>query len=135
MSINRTKKQTTKKDTMNVSSNEHQEELVGAMNDYAADMNDLDQSGLFLIGKVEDRAKLLVTVKGHEVEVITYTIIWGDNRRYYVDDFDPKSYYEVNEHVKLPVYVKAYHKKNGDPGYMLKLQKNESGPQLRGERF
>lgn len=94
-----------------------------------------DGNGLFLLGEVTDRVKKRVTAQGMEVEVVTYTVVCDNARRYYVDDFDPDKYYAVGEKVTIPVYVKAYKKKTGEPSYMLKLQKKEIVVTSRGEHF
>ena len=94
-----------------------------------------DETGLFLVGKVADRVKKIVTAQGIEVEVVTYTVMSDAIHRYYVDDFDPEKYYSVGENVSLPVYVKAYKKKNGEPSYMLKMMKKEVVITSRGQHF
>ena len=94
-----------------------------------------DDWGLFLIGEVSDRVKKNITTHGVDVEVVTYTISCNDRQRYYVDDFDPEKYFSVGEKVSIPVYVKAYKKKNGDASYMFKLQKKDIFVSSRGERF
>ena len=94
-----------------------------------------DDWGLFLIGEVSDRVKKNITSHGVDVEVVTYTISCNDRQRYYVDDFDPEKYFSVGEKVSIPVYVKAYKKKNGEASYMLKLQKKDIFVASRGERF
>ena len=91
--------------------------------------------GLFLAGEVSDRVKKSVTAQGVEVEVVTYSITCRDGQRHYVDDFDPEKYYNIGETVCLPVYVKTYRKKSGEPSYMLKLLKKNSFIASRGERF
>ncbi len=91
--------------------------------------------GLFLIGEVSDRVKKNITTHGVDVEVVTYTISCNDRQRYYVDDFDPEKYFSVGEKITIPVYVKAYKKKTGEPSYMLKLQKKDIFVASRGERF
>ena len=94
-----------------------------------------EEQGLFLIGEVCDRVKKNITAQGMDVEVVTYTISCNDRQRYYVDDFDSEKYFSVGEKVFIPVYVKAYKKKNGEASYMLKLQKKDIFVASRGERF
>ena len=94
-----------------------------------------EEPGLFLIGEVSDRIKKNITAQGMDVEVVTYTISCNDRQRYYVDDFDPEKYFAVGENVTIPVYIKAYKKKNGEASYMLKLQKKDIFIASRGERF
>ena len=91
--------------------------------------------GLFLIGEVSDRVKKIITTHGMDVEVVTYTISCNDRQRFYVDDFDPEKYFSIGEKVSIPVYVKAYKKKNGEASYMFKLQKKDIFVASRGERF
>ena len=43
-------------------------------------------------------------------------------------------YHEIGDTVSLPVYIKAYNRKNGEPGYTLNVQKDE-GHNSRGEPF
>ena len=97
--------------------------------------NDEEDWGLYLIGEVSDRVKKSITTHGIDVEVVTYTISGNDGQRYYVDDFDPEKYFAIREKVSIPVYVKAYKKKNGEASYMLKLQKKDMFVASRGERF
>ena len=52
-----------------------------------------------------------------------------------MDDFNPDNHFAVGENISIPVYVKAYRKKTGEPSYMLKLQKSDVFIASRGERF
>ena len=65
-------------------------------------------------------------------EIVTYTVQDGYNRKFYVDDYAPDAYHELDSNVCFPVYIKAYNRKNGDPSYTLNIQKRDLG---RGERF
>ena len=94
-----------------------------------------EEWGLFLIGEVSDRVKKSIATHGMDVEVVTYTISCNDRQRYYVDDFDPEKYFSVGEKISIPVYVKAYKRKNGEAAYMFKLQKKDIFVASRGERF
>lgn len=96
---------------------------------------DSEREGLFLVGKVADRVRKTVVAQGKEVEVVTYTILCGGVHRFYVDDFNPERHFSVGENISIPVYVKAYRKKSGEPSYMLKLQKSDVFIASRGERF
>ncbi len=100
--------------------------------DCAVDENSV---GLFLVGEIEDRVRKMVISQGIEVEVVTYTISCGTGRNYYVDDFAPNDYYNLHEKAVIPVYIKAYKKKNGEPSYMLKLLKKDVKVTSRGTRF
>ena len=113
-------------------------DLVGSSSDrtvHEVVASSTDEQGLFLIGEVSDRVKKNITTQGMDVEVVTYTISCNERQRYYVDDFNPEKYFSVAEQVFIPVYVKAYRKKNGEPSYMLKLQKKDIFITSRGERF
>ena len=107
-------------------------EMPSSMSDFAMDN---EREGLFLVGKVADRVRKTVSAQGTEVEVVTYTILCGGVHRFYVDDFNPDKHFAVGENVSIPVYVKAYRKKTGEPSYMLKLQKSDVYIASRGERF
>lgn len=65
-------------------------------------------------------------------EIVTYMIQDGNNRKYFVDDYAPDSYHEIASSVSLPVYIKAYVRKNGEPSYTINIQKSDVG---RGEHF
>lgn len=65
-------------------------------------------------------------------EIVTYTIQDNSSRKFYVDDYAPDDYQEINSSVCLPVYVKTYRRKNGEPSYTLNVQKPEV---TRGEHF
>ena len=65
-------------------------------------------------------------------EIVTYTVQDGYNRKFYVDDYAPDAYHELDSNVCFPVYIKAYNRKNGEPSYTLNIQKRDIG---RGERF
>ena len=65
-------------------------------------------------------------------EIVTYTVQDGYNRKFYVDDYAPDAYHELDSNVCFPVYIKAYNRKNGEPSYTLNIQKRDLG---RGERF
>ena len=89
-------------------------------------------SGLSLSGIVTDRTRRMVPRDNPTIEIVTYTIQDDSNRKFFVDDFAPNGYYDVNTNVCLPIYIKAYKRKNGDPSYTLNIQKPDVG---RGEHF
>ena len=114
----------------------HLQSLEGEMSSSISDVaTDNEPEGLFLVGKVADRVRKTVSAQGAEVEVVTYTILCGGVHRFYVDDFNPDKHFAVGENISIPVYIKAYRKKNGEPSYMLKLQKSDVFIASRGERF
>lgn len=88
--------------------------------------------GLFLSGTIIDRTRRMVPRDNPTTEIVTYIVQDNCNRRFYVDDYAPDDYHEVNTSICLPVYVKAYSRKSGEPSYTLNVQKPESG---RGEHF
>ena len=51
---------------------------------------------------------------------------------YFVDDFEPEKYYNISEYVMLPVYIKAYIKRNNQASYTICTRKDY---QTRGEAF
>lgn len=91
-----------------------------------------DIQGLFLTGTVIDRTRRMVPRNNPTTEIVTYMIQDGNNRKYFVDDYAPDSYHEIASTVSLPVYIKAYVRKNGEPSYTINIQKSDVG---RGEHF
>ena len=88
--------------------------------------------GLFLSGIVIDRTRRMVPRDNPTTEIVTYTVQGGDDRKFYVDDYAPEGYHDINSNVCLPVYIKTYVRKNGEASYTINIQKTES---LKGERF
>ena len=88
-------------------------------------------SGLYLFGEVIDRSKR--TIPQTSTEVVTYVIQDNTGRRYYVDEYSPQNYLERGENVEIPVYVKAFKKRNGDIGYAFNVQQQQINS--RGIRF
>ena len=88
--------------------------------------------GLSLSGTVIDRVKRMIPRENPTTEIVTYTIQDGSNHKFYVDDYAPKSYHNINTSVSLSVYIKTYIKKNGDASYTLNIQKNKDS---RGIHF
>lgn len=91
-----------------------------------------DIQGLCLTGTVIDRTRRMVPRNNPTTEIVTYMIQDSNNRKYYVDDYAPDSYHEIASTVSLPVYIKAYVRKNGEPSYTINVQKSDVG---RGEHF
>ncbi len=94
--------------------------------------NDNESSGLSVSGIIIDRTRRMVPRDNPTTEIVTYTIQDSLNRKYYVDDYAPESYHNLDENVCVPVYVKTYLRKNGDPSFTLNIQKTEIS---RGEHF
>ena len=90
--------------------------------------------GLFLNGTVIDRTRRLVPKDNPTTEIVTYTVSDENNRKYYVDDYAPESYYDLGAYISVPVYVKPYTKKNKDVSYNLCIQK-EREASAKGEHF
>lgn len=88
--------------------------------------------GLFLSGTVVDRTRRMVPHDNPTTEIVTYTIQDGYNRKFYVDDYAPGGYHDLQSYVCFPVYIKTYLRKNGEPSYTLNIQKMELS---RGEHF
>lgn len=93
-------------------------------------VNDID--GLSLSGIVVDRTRRMVPHDNPTTEIVTYTIQDGRNRKFYVDDYAPDCYHDLNSSVSFPVYIKTYLRKNGDPSFTLNVQKHDVS---RGEHF
>ncbi len=91
-----------------------------------------NMSGLLIAGTVVDRMRRRVPANNPTTEIITYTIQDSENRKFFVDDYAPDSYYDLDKYVCLPVYIKPYLKKNGEPSFNFNVQKRQSG---RGEHF
>ncbi len=88
--------------------------------------------GLSLSGTVIDRTRRMVPRDNPTTEIVTYTILDGCDRKFYVDDYAPNAYHDLQSNVCLPVYIKAYNRKNGEPSYTLNIQKTDS---VRSEHF
>ena len=89
-------------------------------------------TGLSLSGTVIDRTRRMVPHDNPTTEIVTYTIQDDYNRKFYVDDYAPNGYHDLQSTVCFPVYIKAYNRKNGEASYTLNIQKSDSG---RGEHF
>lgn len=88
--------------------------------------------GLSLTGIVIDRTRRMVPRDNPTTEIVTYTIQDGYNRKFYVDDYAPDTYHDLESKICFPVYIKAYNRKNGEPSYTLNVQKMNVA---RGEHF
>lgn len=69
-------------------------------------------SGLYLGGSIIERTRRHVLKDNPTTEIVTYTLRGSNDRKFYVDDYTPESYYDIGEQVCLPVYVKPYQKHN-----------------------
>ncbi len=90
-------------------------------------------AGLVLIGTVVDRARRMVPKDNPTTLIVTYTVDDGMGRKYFVDDYAPKGFFEIGMYINVPVYVKAYTKRNKEPAYTINIQKELVSE--RGERF
>ena len=88
--------------------------------------------GLSLSGIVIDRTRRMVPHDNPTTEIVTYTIQDSHNRKFYVDDYSPNGYHDLNSSVNFPVYIKTYIRKSGEPSYTLNIQKTDLS---RGEHF
>jgi len=88
--------------------------------------------GLALSGTVIDRTRRMVPRDNPTTEIVTHTIQDGYNRKYYVDDYAPNGYHDLQSSVSFPVFIKAYKRKNGEPSYTLNIQKMDM---TRSEHF
>ena len=89
-------------------------------------------NGLSLSGTIIDRTRRMVPHDKPTTEIVTYTIQDNCSRKYYVDDYAPNEYYDLLSNVCLPVYIKTYSRKNGEPSYTINIQKSVT---VRGEHF
>ena len=89
--------------------------------------------GLVLIGTVIDRTRRMVPKDNPTTLIVTYTVDDGMGRKYYVDDYAPKGFFDIGMFINVPVYVKAYTKRNKEPAYTINIQKAIVSE--RGERF
>ena len=92
-------------------------------------------SGLILAGTVRERSRRKVKVADKpETEIVTYVVADDEDRKYYLDDFEPEGYYSIGERIEVQVYVKPYEKKKGGLSYSLSVAK-EYQPRIKGESF
>ena len=91
--------------------------------------------GLSLCGTVIDRTRRMVPRDNPTTEIVTYTIQDDYSQKFYVDDYAPSEYHDLNAKVCIPIYVKAYNRKNGTPSYTLNVQKKENLFRGNGEHF
>ncbi len=96
-------------------------------------MDDSQLRGLVLMGTVIDRTRRMVPKDNPTTLIVTYTVDDGMGRKYFVDDYAPKSYFDVGMDITVPVYIKAYTKRNKEPAYTINIQKEIVSE--RGERF
>ena len=90
-------------------------------------------TGLLIRGTVKERTRRHVPFDNPTTEIVTYTISDENDRRYYIDDFAPSTYYSIGENVENNVYVRPYRKRNGDLSYTLCIQKDYHS--IKGESF
>jgi hypothetical protein len=91
-------------------------------------------SGLIIRGTVKERSHRFVSVRGSQIEIVTYVVTDASDHRYYVEDFAPTEHYNIDDDIEIPVYIKPYRKKTGDPSYSICVQK-EYRSSLKGESF
>jgi hypothetical protein len=89
-------------------------------------------SGLYLFGKIIDRTRRRVPKDNLTTEIVTYLVQSNGDRKFYVDDYAPESYFDIGTQVSLNVYIKTYKRRNGEPSYTLNIQQNDFS---RGEHF
>ena len=96
-------------------------------------LEDSRLGGLVLMGTVIERTRRMVPKDNPTTLIVTYTVDDGMGRKHYVDDYAPKSYFDVGMNITVPVYIKAYTKRNKEPAYTINIQKEIVSE--RGERF
>lgn len=77
--------------------------------------------------------QLLFPKDNPSITIVTYLIQTRQDRKYFVDDYNPDTFYDVMSEVTVPVYVKTYKRKNGDPAYNLQILREDEF--VRGEHF
>ena len=80
-------------------------------------------SGILLVGTVIQRSKRSIPEDNPTTEIVTYTITDDNDRHFFVDDYAPESYYDMNARVCIPIYIKPYKKKTGEASYSLNVLK------------
>ena len=88
--------------------------------------------GLFLSRTVIYRTQRIIPRNNLTIEIMTYTVQDENSRKYFADNFAPKNYHDIISTVCLPVYIKAYKRRNNEPSYTLNVQKQDAG---KGEHF
>ena len=101
--------------------------------DLVPDFEEPQRGGLFLLGTVTDRTRRMVPKDNPTTLIVTYTVDDGMGRKCYVDDYAPRNFFEVGMFINVPVYIKAYTKRNKEPAYTINIQKEIVSE--RGERF
>ena len=94
---------------------------------------DRKRPGLFIAGTVIDRTRRRVPASNPTTEIVTYTILASNQQRFYVDDYAPSSYLDLDKYVCIPVYIKPFIKKNGEASFNINVQKDFKN--VRGEHF
>ena len=89
--------------------------------------------GLTLSGKVIDRTRRMVPREAPTTLIVTYTIEDEMGNKYYVDEFAPNEFFELGMYISVPVYIKAYMKKNKEAAYSINIKKDVIYE--RGEHF
>ena len=76
-----------------------------------------DLYGLFLSGQVVDRTRRTIQTRiNTTTQIVTYTIMDSNSRRYYVDEYTPDEYHEIGDNIIIPVYVKTFKENNSEIG-------------------
>ena len=89
-------------------------------------------AGLTVAGVVKERRRRRVPLDNPQHEIVTYTLVDDNDSVYFVDDFEPEKYHNIGDYVMLPVYIKAYIKRNNQASYTICTRKDY---QTRGEAF
>ena len=89
-------------------------------------------AGLTVSGVVKERRRRSVPFDNQQHEIVTYTLVDDNEGVYFVDDFEPDKYHNIGDYVMLPVYIKAYTKRNNQAAYTICTRKEY---QTRGEIF
>ena len=115
-------------------SNRSSNSVINALQKSDFEANNVLLSGLYLYGQVIDRTRRTIQTRNNSTpEIVTYTIRDICDRRYYVDEYSPVSYYDLNKYVEIPVYVKVFQKRNGELAYSFCVQQKLAPS--RGEHF
>lgn len=99
-------------------------------NDKGDKMSNSD--GLFLSGTVSQRSKKLIGED--KLEVVTYLVNVDEKLFFYLDDFQPDSYFAIGEKISVPVICRPFMRKNEKMGLSYTVRK-ENSHKIRGQVF
>lgn len=82
------------------------------------------ETGIYFCGTVTQRRRRKVPKDNPTATVVTYEFSDEASHTYYVDEYEPDSYFEVGQYVEVPIRIKAYINKSSDrPAYSMTIKK------------